>query len=39
MHGPRPIPRGEHTTKTFDDDLIARIASTKPLPNASGCLK
>ena len=23
MHGPRPIPRGEHTTKTFDDDLIA----------------
>ena len=22
MHGPRPIPRGEHTTKTFDDDLI-----------------
>ena len=27
MHGPQPIPRGESTTKTFDDDLIARTLS------------
>ena len=27
MHEPQPIPRGESTTKTFDDDLIARTLS------------
>ena len=27
MHGPQPIPRGESTTKSFDDDLIARTLS------------
>ena len=27
MHEPQPIPRRENTTKTFDDDLIARTLS------------
>ena len=27
MHEPQPISRGESTTKTFDDDLIARTLS------------
>ena len=27
MHEPRPIPRGENETKSFDDDLIARTLS------------
>ena len=27
MHEPRPIPRGQNETKSFDDDLIARTLS------------
>ena len=27
MHEPRPIPRRENETKSFDDDLIARTIS------------
>ena len=28
MHEPRPIPRGQNETKSFDDDLIARTLSS-----------